>query len=770
MPQYTENPFDVASNPQAYLAWELVENTSSNLFLTGKAGTGKTTFLKRLRETSAKRIVVTAPTGIAAVNAGGVTLHSFFQLPISDNREAEAKTRRYDRFNKDKLRLIRTLDLLVIDEISMCRADLLDAVDASLRRHRDPSLPFGGVQLLLIGDLQQLSPVVRDSEAESLRQRYDTPYFFSSQALRGLPYNVIILERTYRQQNPEFLRLLNAIRDNNADALVLAALNARVNQGFNPDSREGYIRLVTHNDQARRINSSQLSALPGASGVYRAEVEGDFPQGGCNAEETLELKVGAQVMFLRNDSQNQVYNGMIGHVVAVGARKVVVQPVDSPRQIEVTPTEWKNIKYTTAPDSDKVTEEVCGTFRQLPLRLAWAITVHKSQGLTFSRAIIDVSHSFAHGQTYVALSRCTSLEGLVLERPLTATSLIYDNRVTAYTQACAAAALQVGQLPALRHRAFVETVEAVFSFDRLAGAFHSLQRAVEDAFGSMRPALTSQYAEAARTMDDKIAAVSRQFLTVMRGRLAQLGAGQGTALGDAGQQGVAGQQGAAAKVEKASDDPYLAERITSAARYFAEQLKPFGKLMGQTPATATNKRATTRLKEQRAAFGDLYAIATGVLGAIVDGLDLSKPAYHLVKSQTLRRLNIAEAPGLKATRSAKAAKGSKATKSTKTNKAIQLAGLGIDDGVAADVAADGDAATTIHNQELYDALSRWRIERAHELKVPAYCVASNRALIALSNADPLPDSVATLAALPNWGLKSAATHADSLLPLLDSLT
>ena len=412
-------------NSELALAWQFIENTGTHLFLTGKAGTGKTTFLRRLKQESPKRMVVLTPTGIAAINAGGVTIHSFFQIPfapyVPESSFSTNATYRF-RFGKEKINIIRSMDLLVIDEISMVRADLLDAVDEMLRRYRDHHKPFGGVQLLMIGDLQQLAPVVKEEEWQMLKKYYDTPYFFSSLALKQTEYCTIELKTVYRQNDGVFLDLLNRIRENHCDSQVLEALNRRCLPDFQPRKEEGYIRLVTHNYQAQRINNYELEQLPGRSYAFRATIDGKFPEYSYPTDEVLELKKGAQVMFVKNDSsgEHRYYNGMIGEVTAVSASSIEVRAKDSGEDFLLQEEEWANAKYVLDEESKEIVEDIEGTFRQFPLKLAWAITIHKSQGLTFERAIIDASSSFAHGQTYVALSRCKTLEGLVLSAPLSA--------------------------------------------------------------------------------------------------------------------------------------------------------------------------------------------------------------------------------------------------------------------------------------------------------------------------------------------------------------
>ena len=456
------------NNPELQLAWQFIENTGTHLFLTGKAGTGKTTFLRRLREQSPKRMVVLAPTGIAAINAGGVTIHSFFQLsfaPFVPDTTLNPAQIHY-RINKEKCNIIRSMDLLVIDEISMVRADLLDAVDATLRRYRDREKPFGGVQLLMIGDLQQLAPVVKDSEWEMLRHYYETPYFFASRALRETTYMTIELEKVYRQSDTFFLSLLNKIRENKADDEVLNELNKRYQRDFQPPKEEGYIRLTTHNNQAQRINDRELASLPGKAYSFRAEVKDDFPEYSYPADEVLTIKEGAQIMFLKNDvsSEKRYYNGMIGEVVTVNETGMFVRGKDSEHEFQLLQEEWGNYKYVLNEETKEITEEIAGVFRQYPIRLAWAITIHKSQGLTFERAIIDARNSFAHGQTYVALSRCKTLDGMVLESPLRREAIISDSVVDNFTKAVERNKPGNKQLNDMQKAYFFDLLSDLFNF------------------------------------------------------------------------------------------------------------------------------------------------------------------------------------------------------------------------------------------------------------------------------------------------------------------
>ena len=416
------------------LAEKYVEETAVSLFLTGKAGTGKTTFLRYIVEKTAKRCVVLAPTGVAAVNARGSTIHSFFSLPLCpylpDVPELQTEYQmpeKYRRLRKDKVKIIRSLDLLIIDEISMVRADLLDAVDMTLRRYRRSEQPFGGVQLLMIGDAQQLSPVVTDTERPFIAKVYPSPYFFHSKALRAVPYVTIELQSIYRQADADFIAILNGVRDARLTPEMLRQLNSRVHAPAGDD----WIRLTTHNAQADEVNADRLAALPSRGQVFQAETEGDYPESLYPAAEFLQLKEGARVMFLRNDPDGRFYNGKLGTVTALDDDTVTVR-TDDGAVLGVERMEWQNLQYSLDEDSGEIVQEVKGAFRQFPLRPAWAITIHKSQGLTFDHVIIDAGAAFAFGQVYVALSRCRSLEGISLTRSITPSLLFPDREVSAF--------------------------------------------------------------------------------------------------------------------------------------------------------------------------------------------------------------------------------------------------------------------------------------------------------------------------------------------------
>ncbi len=431
-------------NSELEMAWNFVEKTDRNIFLTGKAGTGKTTFLHKIKQESLKRLVVVAPTGVAAINAKGVTIHSFFQMPfgpiIPDGSQFKNTGNYKMKFSKRKIDIIRSLDLLVIDEISMVRADLLDAIDLVLKRYKDRNKVFGGVQVLMIGDLQQLSPVVKPNDWSILKSYYDTAYFFSSKVFQQANAISIELKHIYRQDNEKFIGILNEIRTNKLTQKSADELNQRYQPEFVPIKNDGYITLTTHNNRANNMNEMELNKLTNKSFYYKAQIKGRFQENTYPTHEKLELKVGAQVMFIKNDSSHEkrYYNGKIGSITYLDKKEVIVHCPDDDSTIVTTPEVWENISYSINQDTKEISEELSGSFSQMPLRLAWAITIHKSQGLTFEKAIIDAEASFAHGQTYVALSRCKTLEGIILKSKISDSSIINDNRVELFTDNVAA--------------------------------------------------------------------------------------------------------------------------------------------------------------------------------------------------------------------------------------------------------------------------------------------------------------------------------------------
>lgn len=534
-------------NPELQLAEEFVQHTSCNIFLTGKAGTGKTTFLHAIQKKGRKRLVVAAPTGVAAINAGGVTLHSLFQIPFGPFVPGSDINAGEHRLRREKQNIIRSLDLLIIDEISMVRADLLDAVDTILRRYRRSDAPFGGVQLLMIGDLHQLSPVAKKDEWHLLEPYYETPYFFSSTALARTEWIPIELKHIYRQSDQHFIQLLNRVRDNRLDAATLQQLNTRYIPNFSPRDADGYITLTTHNRSADAINQSRLNDLAGRSRHFEAELQGDFPEQSYPTASTLELKLGAQVMFIRNDmsAEKSYFNGKIGQVAGISGETIEVRCPGESMPIFVGKTTWENIEYAVDPKTAEITQKVMGLFSQYPLKLAWAITIHKSQGLTFDKAIIDAQAAFAHGQVYVALSRCRTLEGIVLSAPLGQLAVKSDPTVQRFVSEIEKSASPREKLAPARSRYQQRLLLECFDFEnlqwllgRLTGLLRGNAGIIQVSGGGGMTAIQQRAATEIFTVGDKF---QRQL------------------------------QGMFSEEIQPADDPAILDRLARAAVYFQDK-------------------------------------------------------------------------------------------------------------------------------------------------------------------------------------------------------
>ena len=712
------------NNPELQLAWQFIENTGTHLFLTGKAGTGKTTFLRRLKEQTPKRMVILAPTGIAAINAGGVTIHSFFQLsfaPFVPETTFNSSQTHY-RFSKEKRNIIRSMDLLVIDEISMVRADLLDAIDSALRRYRDREKPFGGVQLLMIGDLQQLAPVVKENEWEMLKNYYETPYFFASRALCETVYMTIELKTVYRQSDTFFLSLLNRIRENQADDEVLNELNRRYQPGFRPRKEEGYIRLTTHNYQAQKVNDNELASLPGQTYSFRAEIDGTFPEYLYPADEVLTIKAGAQIMFLKNDlsSEKRYYNGMIGEVAAVNDAGMIVQGKDNGDEFQLLPEEWGNYKYVLNEETKEITEEIEGTFRQYPIRLAWAITIHKSQGLTFERAIIDARNSFAHGQTYVALSRCKTLEGMVLESPLRREAIISDSTVDDFTKEVERNKPGNRQLHDMQKAYFFDLLSDLFNFYSLDQAYKRLLRLIDEDLYKLYPKQLAEYKELAPHIKEKIVEVSQRF----RNQYTRLINGSDDYAADQG----------------------LQERVRSGAGYFRKELEPVRALFEKTNMPLDNKELRKQLNERLQALDDALWIKESLLEAMM-GQPFTVTRYLKLKAKVTLSLEDDSSFGSspKAPKEKRERKGRKERTRSSSKAKVEV-------------------PTDILYPELYRTLSEWRAAKAREVSLPAYIIMQQKALMGIVNL--LPDTPEALEAIPYFGAKGVQKYGLEILGII----
>lgn len=701
------------SNPELDLAWRIVENTGMHMFLTGKAGTGKTTFLKELKRRSPKRMVVTAPTGIAAINAEGMTLHSFFQLPfapyIPDTVFNAGKDAYRYRFSKEKIRIIRSIDLLVIDEISMVRADLLDAVDSVLRRYRSSHLPFGGVQLLMIGDLQQLAPVVKAEEWELLSKHYDTPYFFSSRALAETQYATIELKQTYRQTDAHFLNLLNRVRTNTADRRVLEELNRRYKPQFVPPKEERYIRLTTHNILAQNINERELGKIDRPTFVFNAVITGKFPEYSYPTDETLTLKQGAQIMFVKNDRspEKRYFNGMIGEITAIDEKGFYVRSKDYPEEIRVEQEQWDNSRYTLNEKTMEITEEIEGTFSQFPVRLAWAITIHKSQGLTFSHAIIDAHDSFAHGQVYVALSRCRTLEGMVLSTPLGSGAIICDNTVGRYTSGIERRTPSGDNIGEWEKRYFHQLLSELFGFSQVSQCFEDVQRLLVEHFHRLYPQTLERFNALSPVLQEKITDVSQRF------------ANQYTRL--------------VSEQADFASSTILQQRLMQGATYFAQELLPFVELAQGLSLPTDNKTLKKRVDETIDKFRHAVSLKHSLLEHVRE--------HGFQTGDYLKRKAILALEAEEEETSAPAKKSAKKSKEAKL-----------------------EVPEDILYPNLYKHITTWRGKKAKEAGLPAYCILQQKAVLGIVNL--LPDTPKALHRIPYLGKVSIEKYGDELLEII----
>lgn len=578
------------------LAYEYVRHTARCIFLTGKAGTGKTTFLRRLRAECPKQMAVVAPTGVAAINAEGVTIHSLFQLPpqmFLPTDEARRKLFAEMQMRGQKQRVLRNLELLVIDEVSMVRADLLDTIDAVLRhfKHR-PNVPFGGVQLLLIGDLYQLSPVAREEEWQMLRAYYEGPYFFQARVFRALRPVYIELDHVFRQTNQAFIDILNEVRNNSLSPASLRMLNSRYQPAFDIEQADGqYITLSTHNHKVDAINRREMARLYAPEHTFRAKIKDTFPQSMYPMDEVLVLKEGARVMFIKNDSspEKRYYNGKIGVVSSLSDDEITVS-CDGEEPIEVHTETWENLRYTSETGSDKVNTEVVGSFTHYPLRLAWAVTIHKAQGLTFDRVVIDAEDAFAAGQVYVALSRCRSLEGIVLLTPIPERALTNAREVVAFTSQQPALQVVEQQLPTSQDEYLTvllcalydlrEYIDRVTSMRAAVGKMSTIEGDYQTYFATIIGALHG------------IQVIAERFQMQMRSILYK------------------------------GDTALLKERLGAADTYFAPKMKQLLSLIADCPIHSSDMTDASALKQ---GLQDLYG-------------DLSRVAYvqsHIAQTPTV---------------------------------------------------------------------------------------------------------------------------------------
>lgn len=692
------------TNDQLQLAFDFVQYTGKHIFLTGKAGTGKTTFLHQLKGNSPKRMVVVAPTGVAAINAGGVTIHSFFQMPFGPYLSPEITglqqpTGNNQKFNKEKIAILKSLDLLVIDEISMVRADLLDGIDDVLRRYKNKYQPFGGVQLLMIGDLQQLAPVIKDDEWNLLRPYYDSVYFFSSRALKKTDYVSIELTHIFRQRDETFIRLLNRVRDNNIDQATLEELNKRHFPGFVPKDGDGYITLTTHNNQAHELNDSKLNKLTTKGHQYKAVVNGDFPEYIYPTDAELTLKQGAQVMFVKNDSsrEKQYYNGKIGVIVRIDEETVRIKCANN-EEIEVGSVEWQNTKYTIDEESKEIKESIIGTFSQIPLKLAWAITIHKSQGLTFEKAIIDARAAFAHGQVYVALSRCKTLEGMILSTALSNQCIKSDVRVSTFS--CEMEQNPPG--PSLLEKSKIDfqqmLVLELFDMLPVVRRLNYCQKLIHEHHDTLQPGLCQLFELMSTKVKDQIAEVSYKF----KGQLERLIEEQ----------------------NNVADNKALQERISKGSEYFSSKCELLIlNLITNIEIETDNKTIQKSVTDAIQKLKDEVQLKHICLKGCVAGFEVKK--YMKIRANA-------------AVESIELTKKSKSTTYTPD--------------------------TNIAHPELYQWLKNWRNDKAGQINVERYMILPQKALIDLCQI--VPSTLSELKKVKGLGVKKINQFGAEILKII----
>ena len=611
------------SNINFQIAADFINYTNCSVFLTGKAGTGKTTFLKYIKTNTNKQLAVVAPTGVAAINAGGVTIHSFFQLPFTpfvphlkgfSNEEALDKHQLISRskISKERKKILQQLELLIIDEISMVRADVLDAIDTVLKHFRNNAQqPFGGVQVLYIGDLFQLPPVVKDNEWLLLAPHYASPFFFSSQVIQEKKPAYVQLEKIYRQKDEHFIEILNQVRNNQLNTWGNQLLHQQYQPNFEPPLHDTFITLTTHNNKADAINAIAIEKLTTPTFTFKAVVENDFTEKIYPADEILHLKLGSQVMFLKNDIDKKYFNGKIGIIESIDDENISVLCKDETQPIKVEKYTWENIRYTLNKQTQKVEEEVVGTFTQYPLRLAWAITIHKSQGLTFEKAMIDAGQAFAAGQVYVALSRCTTLSGIVLTSKITSKSLSTDQRIVDYAAQQQSTPLPIA-LQREKHEYQTTLLLQLFNLEKINTDANQLQVNIQLVASSFNPE-TLPFLQHLQQLIKQVNEVAIKFEIQLK-------------------------QLFDAHTTPENNEP-LQLRIKKAAEYFNSQLAMILNVIQTSPASTDSKQHATLYNEMLLQLFHSILQQKNAIASCINGFNIT--TYQQQKSAlVLPKLNI----------------------------------------------------------------------------------------------------------------------------------
>lgn len=752
------------------LAERYVEETGVSVFLTGKAGTGKTTFLKEIVRQTSKRFAVVAPTGVAAINAGGVTIHSFFQLPLCpylpDVKELVTEYQMPERMRslrKERVKILRTLDLLIIDEISMVRADILDAIDDILKRYRRNDRPFGGVQLLMIGDIQQLPPVVRESERPFMEQVYSSPFFFNSKVLQRLPYVTIQLEKVHRQSDRIFLDILNEVRSGRPSEWALSELNKRLDPGFVPPENERWIRLTTHNAQADSVNEAKMNALKTDEATFEAQVEGIFPENAYPAETQLRLRVGAQVMFVRNDTSGEAryYNGKIATVEKVKPQLIVKD--ESGDRIEVTTEKWENIRYGLNEETGEIEGIVDGTFEQVPLRPAWAVTIHKSQGLTFDHVIIDAGAAFSFGQVYVALSRCRTLEGIVLTTPITRRCTFTSEEVTAFESSREPADEVRLKLPAMSNEYFTSTLCDAFDLQRLRYLYNRVNRIYQVNLSNLYPDQACRFNTVGAGISEPVGETAPQQDS---GKDSQKTFAGIRSLSDTAQKFQKQIRYIAASIHSGAPDdfPLLRERVTKACEYFRKELKPLALFAAPlTLIEIDDKEIKKAFKAAAEEFlSELRFRLTLCETILSEGF--STKFYHKLKTDN----ELSEARSLKAlARSFSEAAGG----SLRQTQRPDADGEPAEPSIAKQTqkptdrqSQESDTYTGSLHPELVQALIDWRREKYQKDNVPAYIILHQKTLLAI--ADLAPTTKEELLTVKGFGKSKCDKYGEEILEVV----